>query len=151
MNTDLIYQLALTQVPNIGYVHAKILAEQFGTAEQIFKTKKSILEKIEGIGEVRANSIKRFTAFNEQEDEMKFIEKYKIKPLFLTDEDYPKRLLHCYDPPTLLFYRGTANLNSSKIISIIGTRSNTDYGKMITEKILEDLLPHQPLVVSGLA
>ncbi len=151
MNSDLLYQLALTQVPHIGCVHAKILAEQFGSAEQIFKAKKSMLEKMDGIGTVRANSIKHFTTFNEQEEEIKFIEKYKIKPLFLSDEDYPKRLLHCYDPPTLLFYRGTANLNSSKIISIIGTRSNTEYGKMMVEKILEELSPHQPLVVSGLA
>ncbi len=151
MNTDLLYQLALTQVPNIGYVQAKLLADEFGTAEAIFKSKKSTLEKIEGIGEVRANSIKKFDAFNEQEDEIKFIEKYKIKPLFLTADEYPKRLLHCYDPPTLLFYRGNANLNSSKVISIIGTRSNSDYGKMMTEKILTSLAPHQPLVVSGLA
>lgn len=151
MNTDLIYQLALTQVPHIGNVQAKLLAEEFGTAEAIFKAKKSTLEKIEGIGEVRANSIKHFNAFAEQEEELKFIEKYKIKPLFLTDDDYPKRLLHCYDPPTLLFYKGTANLNSSKIISVIGTRSNSDYGKMMTEKILASLAPHQPLVVSGLA
>lgn len=151
MNTDLQYQLALTQVPHIGCVHAKILADQFGSAEQIFKAKKSLLEKIEGIGEVRANSIKYFNAFKEQEEEISFIEKYKIKPLFISDEDYPKRLLHCYDPPTLLFYRGTANLNAAKIISIIGTRSNTDYGKMIAEKILDELAIHQPLVVSGLA
>ena len=151
MNTELIYQLALTQVPHIGNVQAKLLAEELGSAEAIFKAKKSLLEKIEGIGEVRANSIKKFDGFANQEDEIKFIEKYKIKPLFLTDADYPKRLLHCYDPPTLLFYRGTANLNTSKIISIIGTRSNTDYGKMITEKILDALAPHQPLVVSGLA
>ncbi len=151
MNTDLLYQLALTQVPHIGCVHAKILAEQFGSAEQIFKAKKSLLEKIEGIGEVRANSLKHFNSFKEQEEEISFIEKYKIKPLFISDEDYPKRLLHCYDPPTLLFYRGNTNLNASKIISIIGTRSNTDYGKMMTEKILDELTVHQPLVVSGLA
>lgn len=151
MNTDLLYQLALTQVPHIGCVHAKILAEQFGTAEQIFKAKKSLLEKIEGIGEVRANSIKHFNTFKEQENEIGFIEKYKITPLFITDDAYPKRLLHCYDPPTLLFYRGTANLNTSKIISIIGTRSNTEYGKVITEKIMDELAIHQPLIVSGLA
>lgn len=151
MNTDLLFQLALTQVPNIGCVHAKILTEHFGTAEKIFNAKKSTLEKIEGIGEVRANSIKQFSAFKEQEDEIDFIEKYKIKPLFLADKEYPQRLLNCYDPPTLLFYRGTANLNTSKIISVIGTRSNSDYGKMITEKIMEDIAPLEPLIVSGLA
>lgn len=151
MNTDLLYQLALTQVPTIGAVHARLLTDELGSAEAIFKAKKSTLEKIEGIGEVRAKSIKAFTAFKEQEEEISFIEKYKIKPLFLTDDDYPKRLLHCYDPPTLLFYRGTANLNHTKIISVIGTRSNSDYGKQMTEKILAALLPLQPLVISGLA
>lgn len=151
MNTELSYQLALTRVPHIGHVHAKLLAEELGSAEAIFKAKKSTLEKMEGIGEVRARSIKQFQAFAEQEEEIRFIETYKIKPLFLTDADYPRRLLHCYDPPTLLFYRGSANLNSSKVISIIGTRSHSDYGKMMTEKILETLSPHQPLVISGLA
>jgi len=151
MNTDLIYQLALTQVPHIGAVHARLLTDELGSAASIFKAKKSTLEKIEGIGEVRAKSIKAFDAFKEQEAEISFIEKYKIKPLFLTDDDYPKRLLHCYDPPTLLFYKGTANLNQTKIVSFIGTRSNTDYGKQMTEKILTALQPLQPLVVSGLA
>ena len=151
MNTDLLYQLALTQVPQIGAVQAKLLADEFETAEAIFKAKKSTLEKIEGIGTVRATSIKSFDAFKEQEDEIKFIEKYKITPLFLKDELYPQRLLNCYDPPSLLFYRGTANLNSSKVISIIGTRNNSDYGKQMVEQIIEQLAPLQPLVASGLA
>ena len=60
-------------------------------------------------------------------------------------------MLHCYDAPTVLYYRGNANLNESKIISIIGTRSNTDYGKQITEEIIETLQPHQALITSGLA
>jgi DNA processing protein len=151
MKNDLLYQLALTQVPNIGCVHAKLLTELFGNAEAIFKAKKSLLGKIEGIGEVRAASIKSFNAFAEQEEEIAFIEKYKITPLFLTDDHYPKRLLHCYDPPTLVFYRGTADLNTSKTVAIIGTRNNTEYGRKMVEKILDDLLLYNPLVVSGLA
>jgi DNA processing protein len=151
MSHDLLYQLALTQVPNIGCVHAKTLIEYYGTAEEIFKAKKTSLEKIEGIGEIRAASIKNFSLFKKQEDELVFIEKYKITPLFITNEQYPKRLLNCYDPPTLLFYKGTANLNSSKTVAVIGTRKNSDYGKQMTEKILEHLAPYQPLIVSGLA
>lgn len=151
MNTDLLYQLALTQVPQIGCVQARLLADEFENAEEIFKAKKSWLEKMDGIGSVRAASIKNFTAFKEQEDEIKFMEKYKITPLYLKDAAYPKRLLNCYDPPTLLFYRGNADLNASKVISIIGTRSNTDYGKQITEQIIEELSALQPTIVSGLA
>ena len=64
MNSELIYQLALTKIPNIGCVHAKILAQEFGSAEQIFKAKQHFLEKIEGIGEIRARSIKMFTNFS---------------------------------------------------------------------------------------
>lgn len=150
MSNDLLYQIALTLVPNIGYVQAKILL-QHCNAEEIFHAKKSFLESIEGIGPIRAASIVGFNNFSAAEEEIKFMEKYKIKPLFLTDDDYPKRLLNCYDSPTLLYYRGTADLNSSKIISVIGSRSHTDYGKQVTEKLITDLGDQNMLVVSGLA
>ena len=149
-SNDLLYQLSLTLIPNIGPVQAKILLQHFDVAE-IFKTKKTELEKIEGIGSVRAFSIKEFSDFNKAEEEIKFIEKYKINPLFLTDKEYPKRLLNCYDSPTLLYYKGTADLNTSKIIAIVGTRSHTDYGKQATEKLIKELAAQNILVVSGLA
>src|SRR5688572_19760894 len=151
MNSELLYQLALTEVPNIGCVHAKILAQQFGSAEKIFKAKQQLLEKIEGIGEVRARSIKAFTSFSKAEEEIRFIQKYKIKTLFLTDKDYPKRLLNCYDSPTLLFYKGEADLNASKVIAIVGTRNHTEYGKQQTEKLVKELSSQNVLVVSGMA
>lgn len=151
MNNDLLYQVALTRVPQIGCVQARILIEQLGTAEAIFRANLRQLEKIEGIGVIRAKSIKEFTLFREAEKELAFIEQYKITPLFITDNEYPKRLLHCYDPPTLLFYRGSTSLNASKIVAIIGTRSNTDYGKQLTENLVSVLTAQQVLIVSGLA
>src|SRR5213595_915441 len=132
MNTlhknDLIYQLSLSFIPHIGAVQSRILIDHFGDAKAIFKAKKDALDRLDGIGTVRAASIKSFNDFHKVETEIRFMEKYKITPLFLTDKNYPQRLLNCYDPPTLLYYRGNADLNTSKIISIIGTRSNTDYG-----------------------
>src|SRR5690348_12038167 len=104
MTNDLLYQLSLCEVPNIGPVHAKMLCEQFGSALEIFRATQSSLERIEGIGGIRAKSIKKFKDFNKAEKEISFIEKYGIRPLFLTDNHYPKRLLNCYDPPTLLFF-----------------------------------------------
>lgn len=151
MPTELLYQLALTLVPYIGDVHAKVLVQHFGDATSIFKAKQSSLEKIEGIGEVRARAIKSFDDFHVAETELRFIEKYKISPLFLTDAAYPKRLLNCYDSPTLLFYRGTADLTASKVVAIVGTRSNTDYGKAFTEKLVSDLAAQNIVIVSGLA
>lgn len=151
MNNDLLYQLALTLVPNIGDVHAKTLVTVFGDAQHIFKAKKKDLESIEGIGSVRAKSIKDFTEFAICEDEITFIEKYKISPLFLTDKNYPQRLLNCYDSPVLLFYRGNADLNAAKIVSVVGTRNNNEYGKAVAEKLVEGLAAQNVLILSGLA
>jgi DNA processing protein len=149
-SNDLLYQLSLTLIPNIGPVQAKILL-QHCNAEEIFHAKKSFLENIEGIGPIRAASIVAFKDFSQAEEEIKFIEKYKINPLFLTDKDYPKRLLNCYDSPTLLYYKGEADLNASKIVAIIGTRSHTDYAKQVTEKLVKDLAAQNVTVISGLA
>ena len=151
MSSQLLYQIALTLIPNIGDVRAKALLEHFGEAEKIFKATKSNLENIEGIGTIAANSIKYFNDFKICEEEIAFIEKNKISPLFITDENYPQRLLNCYDSPTMLYYKGNADLNNSKIISVVGTRTNSDYGKSVCDKLIEDLATENILVVSGLA
>ncbi len=151
MHDDPLYQIALTLVPNIGDVHAKALINIYGDAASIFKAPKKQLENIEGIGSVRAGSIKAFKDFILCEAEIKFIEKYKITPLFITHENYPKRLLNCYDSPALLYYRGTADLNKNNIVSIVGTRNHSDYGKQQCEKLVEELKQENILIVSGLA
>lgn len=151
MTNDLLYQLALTQVPQIGCIHAKLLIEQFHSAEAIFKARISELEKTEGIGRVRASCIKSFKQFSAIEKEIAFIEKYKIKPLFINQPQYPQRLLHCYDSPTMLFYRGEANLNAARVVAVIGTRSNSPYGKQLTEKLVRELAGYDVLIISGLA
>jgi DNA processing protein len=150
MNKDLLYQLALTLIPNIGPVQAKILLQHYEPAE-IFKVKRSDLERIEGIGSIRAGSIKDFDDFKTAEKEIVFFEKYTIKPLFITDAAYPQRLLNCYDSPTILFYKGETDLNVSKIIAVIGTRNHTEYGKQLAEKLVADLAELNIMIVSGLA
>lgn len=142
--------MALTLIPNIGCVYARLLLEHLDV-EEVFKAKKSTLMAIEGLGEVRVNNIRRFDGFAQAEKELAFIEKYKIQPLFITDETYPKRLLNCYDAPTLLYYRGSADLNTQKIVAIIGTRNHTDYGRHLVEQLIEGLANTGVLVVSGLA
>lgn len=151
MPSELLYQLALTLVPNIGDVHAKLLVQHYGSASAVFKAKRSELEKIEGMGEVRASAVRDFKDFTAAEKELAFIEKYKIQPLFLTDDAYPKRLLNCYDPPTILFYKGTADLNTTRMLSVVGTRRQTEYGRHFTEQLIEGLAGEGVLVVSGLA
>ena len=148
---ELVFELSLLRVPNIGAVHARLLLEAFGTAKNIFQAPKKALESLEGIGTARARNIKSFQDFHLAQKEIAFIEKFQIRPVFLSDPDYPKRLLNCYDPPTMLFYKGPANLNHDRIISIVGTRKNTEYGKHATEKLIRELAPFHPIIISGLA
>jgi DNA processing protein len=151
MKSELLYQLALTLVPDVGDAQAKLLIRHFCEAKAIFKAKSSTLHKIKGLSAPAINSLLHFNDFSHAEEELKFIDKYKIKTLFLTDEDYPQRLLNGFDSPSLLFYKGDANLNASKVISIVGTRSHTDYGKQFTEKLVSDLAAYDVMIISGLA
>lgn len=150
-NNELFYQLALTLVPNVGDARAKALVNHFGSAKAIFKAKLQDLERVEGTGPLSASSIKAFNDFSLVEQEMAFIEKYKIQTLFLTDPKYPQRLLQCYDSPAMLFYKGTADLNASKMVAIVGTRKCTDYGKDFTDKLVNALEQENAVIVSGLA
>jgi len=148
---SLFHQIALSCLPGIGSVLARNLLSYFGNEEEVFKAKSKHLGKVPGIGPKTKDLILNHEVFKFAENELKFIEKYKIKPYFLTDEDYPKRLKNCPDAPVMLYFKGNADLNSTKIISIVGTRNATEYGKEICKSLIFDLKPHNPLIVSGLA
>jgi DNA processing protein len=151
MSNDLLYEIALTLVPNVGDVRAKALLEIMGDAKSIFTASEKTLEKIDGIGTVAARAVKHFADFKICEEEIAFIEKNKISPLFITNENYPQRLLNCYDSPSMLYYKGNADLNAPKIISIVGTRNNSDYGKAVCENLVTEMQEQNVIVMSGLA
>jgi DNA processing protein len=151
LHPDLLYLISLTTVPQVGCVQARILLQHFGSAEAIFNASQQALEEIEGIGKIRARSIKSFRDFRESEKELIFLQRYGIRTLTLNDPEYPQRLLSAYDAPILIFYKGNAGLNPLRCISIVGTRRNTEYGKQITEKLIHDLSSYNVLIVSGLA
>jgi DNA processing protein len=151
VHPDLLYLISLTRVPQVGCIHARTLLQHFGSAEAVFKSSASALEKIEGIGRIRAQSIKTFRDFPVSEKEINFLQRYGIRPLTIGDADYPQKLLSACDAPILLFYKGNTDLNAPRFISIVGTRRNSDYGKQATEKIIQDLAPYGVTIVSGLA
>ena len=151
MKDELHFQVALTMIPDLGPIRSRILIDHFGSASALFNAKKKEISAIEGIGENCARSLKVWDHFSDAEEEICFINKHQIQPLFLTDKKYPQRLLNCYDPPTLLYYRGKADLNNHRIISIIGTRNHTEYGKQMTEQLIGCLQTQQVLIISGLA
>ena len=149
----LLYQIAATLLSSVGDVNGKKLVEFCGSAEAVFTEKKQLLKKIPGIGDSTVNAIinSKKEALLRAEKEIKFIEKTNVIPLFFTDENYPQRLTHCIDAPMMLYYKGNANLNHSKIISVVGTRSITEYGKVCCSSIIKGFEGSGVLVVSGLA
>ena len=151
MDKDLVYKIALTQVPGIGSVLAKSLIGYCGGVEQVFQKSKSFLKKSPGVGEVLAGNIRSFTDFSVAEREVEFIRKNKVKPVFFLDKEYPFRLKNIPDCPILLYTKGNENLSPDKAIAIVGTRKMTEYGKQFVTKLVEDLVPHNVTVVSGLA
>ncbi len=152
MKSELLYQIGLTLLQGVGDVNAKGLLAYCGSAEQVFRHKKQQLLKIPGIGETIARSIAAGSkVLKRAEEELSFIERYGIKPLFYTDTNYPSRLRYCIDGPILLYYKGTADLNANRIIAIVGTRRPSAYGSEKVTELVSGLQQSGILVVSGLA
>jgi DNA processing protein len=147
----LIYQIALTLIPGIGDMQGKKLIAYCGGAEAVFREKKKNLLRIPGIGQILANSLHNKNNFQRAEKEIEFIRQYQVKPLFCLDPDYPERLKHCEDSPMMLYFKGTANLSRKRILSVVGTRMPTEYGKTVCEQVIRDFADQDMLVVSGLA
>lgn len=151
MTEQKLYEIALTLVPGIGDVNGKKLVAYCGGAEAVFCEKKKALSHIPGVGDAMIKSIVNQDVMKRAEEEMAFLEKNGVRALFYLDQDYPKRLQHCHDSPMLLYYKGVADLNVSKVVGVVGTRNVTDYGRYVAEKMIEDLSLDNVLIISGLA
>ncbi|MEI7595311.1 MAG: DNA-processing protein DprA [Bacteroidota bacterium] len=148
---NLIYKIGIGLIPKIGDVTAKKLIAYCGGVDAVFQDNKAALKKIPGINTAILNEIANQTVLSKAEKEIKFIEKNNIKPLFYLDENYPTRLKHCNDGPIMLYYQGNANLNTKKVLAVVGTRRSTDYGKIMCEEVVSQMASLDVLIVSGLA
>ncbi|WP_445721320.1 DNA-processing protein DprA [Flavobacterium sp.] len=151
LQNELYYTLALLQVEGVGDIIAKKLINHCGSAEEIFKSKRSTLAKIDGIGKSLLSNLQDKSVFQKTDNELLFIENENINLLYYQDNNYPERLKQCFDSPVLLFQSGNVNLQNRKIISVVGTRQVTTYGTEFTKKLIEELIPLNPIIVSGFA
>ncbi len=149
--TELLYVLALQRVSNLGDISAKKLIQAVGSAEGIFKEKRTHLLKIHGIGSLKLKYLNERDCLSEAESELDFIETNGIKCFYFLDKGYPEKLKHCMDGPILLFQSGNVDLQNKKIISIVGTRKITTYGTTFCNQLVEQLAPLDPVIVSGFA
>lgn len=151
-NEQLLYQIALTQLPGVGDVGGKKLVSYCGSPQAVFEEKRATLEKISGMRDETVDAIcNPKTILARAEMEIRFMDDNAVRPIFYLDSDYPRRLLQCDDSPLMLYYKGNADLNANRVVAIVGTRNITEYGKENCRKLVEDLELDGVMVVSGLA
>jgi DNA processing protein len=149
------YAIALSKLKGVGAIKAKNLMAHAGGYEQVFNLSVNDLNKIPGVGTLSAKTIhNQFNCkqlFEEVNKELKFIEKNNITPYIFKEENYPINLAQCEDGPIVLYSTGNIDFNKTKILSVVGTRKITEYGKDVCKQLLEGFTNDDVLVVSGLA
>ncbi len=145
--------LALSRVQASHLAFFRELIETVGSA-------KELLDNAGNIKDIIPNATPRLIEIlNDEknlelaEREMEFIDKNGIKLICWGDQDYPYRLAECNDAPLVLHSIGNADLNAKHIVSIVGTRHASEYGKSLCDNFVADLAKFVPdtLIVSGLA
>jgi len=150
---ETLYKIAFSFLDGLGSINARKVIAYTGGLESFFKEKKQSFLKIPGIGKSHIQKLNREVALKKAEEELKFLEGNDIKLSFYLDENFPQRLLNCPDSPTTLYYKGEIDFNASRILSVVGTRNATNYGKDNCEKIIKALASHaeKTVILSGLA
>ena len=133
------HKIALSLIPRIGDINARKLVSHFGRVEAVFHESYRNLVKIPGIGSGTCRYISEKSYLETAEKEAEYVIKHNIKTFFYLDNDYPYRLRQCDDSPVVFYFKGNCDLNSTKIISVVGTRNATLAGREHCERIIGDL------------
>ncbi len=150
-DAELLQHLSLTMIPQVGDIQIGILLKHFGSAASVLSASPKALEEVPGIGTVRAASIRNCHVQQRVEAEWRFIQKNHITVLVKGNQGYPSKLEHCMDAPHVLYYKGSSDLLNKRVVSVVGTRSPSQYGKDRVVELMAVLGQYNVMVVSGLA
>lgn len=145
--------IALNLIPGMGDVYAKKCISAMGSALEVFRSTPHALEQVSGIGSFLSSSLAkhRKDAMLRAEQELKFISEKRIMARVYHEKDYPRRLKLCADGPVVLYTAGKMQTDVPYALGVVGTRNITPYGIDCTKAFIAELIPWQPLIVSGLA
>lgn len=150
-----LYYLALNLLAGVGPVISRRLLDTFESASAVFSASALDLQQVNGIGAQLAariaKSVRDASILTTAEAELNFVEKYHIRMLMLNQPGYPARLMQAADCPSLLFAKGNVDFDSARVISVVGTRHATAYGRAVCNEFIEALAGYNVIIVSGLA
>ena len=135
----------------IGPRKARKLIRKIRSVDKLFTEPPLKLAHLSGVDVSFFKKMRRMNALEKAVHAVQFHETKKIQTLFYLDSNYTRRLTHCSDAPTALFMKGNLSMNSSKLVSIVGTRKATSYGKELCRRLIESFVWKDIVVVSGLA
>jgi DNA processing protein len=143
--------LRLQKCKAVGAILAKKLIVNVGDVSQIFKEKAASLSKINGIGNHVLKHLFDAKNIKSAAQELKYMQENAVAYSYFLEDKYPSNLQHCIDSPILLFKDGNIDFSNKKIISIVGTRNMSSYGRDFCNTLVDDLAQYNPIIVSGFA
>ena len=143
--------LKLIRADGIGPTLFKRLLDYFDNVERIFSASVAELMKVEGIGNKTAESIVRTRDVFDVEAELALADKLGVWVIDLQDERYPPALKAIYDPPPVLYVKGTLTRSDSLAMAIVGSRRCSHYGTEQANRFSHLLASAGFTIVSGLA
>ncbi len=145
------YWLALNMVSGIGRTLYHRLISHFQSPQNIFQASPAELLQVEGVGDRLVKNITTFDVEKAIYKEKKLIELNKVSVLTFRDALYPENLKKIFDPPPVLYFKGSILKTDSVAVAIVGSRTPTRYGNYATEKISTELAERGVAIVSGMA
>ena len=141
--------VALNMVDGVGPVRVRQLLEHFGDAPAILAATRSQLLQVRHIGEETADAIARWEQTIKLDAELKRITDFGCHIVIQSDPEYPELLKQIYDPPIVLYVKGTLLPKDKNSVAIVGSRMTTHYGIEVARKLAYQLAYLGVTVVSG--
>jgi len=149
--TELEYLLVLNSVPGVGYIRIKNLIARFGGLEGVFKATKAQLEEADNIGPKIASAIADCDREKVLETELNLAAASGARIISYLDDEYPDNLKQIYDPPAILYVKGSFEPEDRFSAAIVGSRRASRYGLQTAERFGMEFAARGITVVSGLA
>lgn len=144
--------MVLNMIPGLGPVRIRSLLDHFGSPELVLHARSELLQRIPGIGGKVAGAVAMWRECTALEAELELAGRLGVHITTVLDEDYPAILRQMYDPPTVLYVRGSwRQEDSERSVALIGSRQTTPYGMTMGRHFGRELAGHGCTIVSGLA